>query len=583
MRLLPMIAACLLLLPASMLRGAEPHPLRLVPEQANLVVRVENPRLLAETITGIDLVRQLQQLPFVRGQLESPVFQRFLQLVAHFEKSLGSKWPDLLDKLAGRGLTLAVKAGDDNAPVLLVIDGTDAALSARFVDLGITLLEQELARQESRDKVERPEYRGISGFKVGELQLARIGATILVSNKVEALRRSIDLHLDGGKSLATSAGPNDARKVLPEKCLAWLWLDLDVLRRAPGAKDAFAQPSNDVVSTVAVGGWIDVVRRARFLAAAVHQEGDTLGLTLRFPGGGHEGQPPQMLVHSPPKGAAGTLPPLEPKFVIFSHSFWYDFNALWEQRDKLFNEKIAKDFANGEKQIRPFLPNTSLAKLFAQSGPAHRFVVAHQEKVGYAVKPKQYLPHFAIVTSMRDPEFAHSIEAVLRAVVLLAGGQFKMKLADEMHDGVKIVGYRFAEDAVVPGDPENLRFNFSPCIAAVGDQFALCSTFEFGREIVELLKQEARDGRRVSSGLSLQSRLYGRGAIGLLKAYEDQILGQIVLDQAVKPQEGQKQLEAIADWLGRVGQLEFHSGYRDKEYRFDIEWRRTAAAAAPQR
>src|SRR5262249_19734094 len=84
-----------------------PHPFRLIPEQANLIVHVEQPRKLVETLTQIPAVHEAQKLPFVRDRLETPAFQRFLNLVAYYERDLGMPWPELLDKLAGGGITVA--------------------------------------------------------------------------------------------------------------------------------------------------------------------------------------------------------------------------------------------------------------------------------------------------------------------------------------------------------------------------------------------------------------------------------------------------------------------------------------------
>jgi hypothetical protein len=566
-------ALSLILVSLTTVSAAEPNPLPFVPPQANVVVRIENPRRLIQSVAGVDLIRQMKDLPFVRERVQTPVAQRIQQLIEYYEKDLGAKWPDLLDRLAGGGITLALKAGDD-APVLLTIEGKDADLSSKFLELVASVVEQEAGGDAAKKVIERPMYRGIKEYKAGEFVVAQAGTTILASNKLEAMKLALDRQLDGGKSPAYIAGPSAARKALPADCLAWMWLDLDLARKAPGAKETLAQPSDNAFVTVLFGGWLDVVRRAPFLAVGLVQDNDKIGLTLRFPGAGHEGQPEQMLLHAPPNGE-GIRPPLEPKGVILSESFWFDFKALWEKRAKLFNEKTAKDFENSEKQARPFLPNMSLAKLFTQAGASHRFVVAQQESVGYTNKPKQPYPNFAFVMSMRDKEFARSMEGVLRAAALLAGTQFNLKLAEETYEGVKIVGYRFPEKGNVASDPDGIRFNFSPCFAAVGDQFAMCSTIEFGHEIVKLLQKEAASPAKAANSSPLCTRLYGPGAVDLVRGFEEQVLGQIILDEAVKPEDAHRQMQALADWLRRLGQLEFRSVYLDKEYRFDIEWRRS--------
>src|SRR5262249_1191501 len=135
---------CLLtMLAAAAARADSPDPLALVPEQANLVLRIEKPRLLVETALNHDLLREMRQLPFVREQLQSRQVQRFLQLVKYYEDDLGVKWPEILDKLARGGITIATKAGEDNAPALLIAHGSDPEFTKKFYQLAITAIEQE--------------------------------------------------------------------------------------------------------------------------------------------------------------------------------------------------------------------------------------------------------------------------------------------------------------------------------------------------------------------------------------------------------------------------------------------------------
>ena len=91
--------------------GAKGTPARLLPDQADLLVEVRQPRRLVETLTALDRLKQLRQLAPVREFLDSTSYRRFYQFVAYFEKELGAPWPQLLDRLAGRGAVLGVKLG----------------------------------------------------------------------------------------------------------------------------------------------------------------------------------------------------------------------------------------------------------------------------------------------------------------------------------------------------------------------------------------------------------------------------------------------------------------------------------------
>jgi hypothetical protein len=214
-----------------------------------------------------------------------------------------------------------------------------------------------------------------------------------------------------------------------------------------------------------------------------------------------------------------------------------------------------------------------LSSLAAQAGPYHRVVVASREPTAYQTKPKQYIPAIAYVNTMRDPALAKPMEGILRGIALTAGNAYNPKSFEETHAGVRIVGYRFPENVTVADDPNNTRYNFTPCFAAVGNQYLMCSTIEFGREMVELLQREAESSRSGPHPHPFRTRLYADGGVGLLHAFEDQVLGQIVLDQAVKPDEARQQFEALTAWARRLGQVELKSEYRDKEFRFDVEWK----------
>jgi hypothetical protein len=59
----------------------------------------------------------------------------------------------------------------------------------------------------------------------------------------------------------------------------------------------------------------------------------------------------------------------------------------------------------------------------------------------------------------------------------------------------------------------------------------------------------------------------------VLKAFEAQLLAQIVLDQAVKPADAKKQADLLTKWVRNLGSVEIRSEYTDKDLRFHLEWK----------
>src|SRR4051812_27635495 len=242
--------------------------------------------------------------------------------------------------------------------------------------------------------------------------------------------------------------------------------------------------------------------------------------TFRMPKG-RDATPEGHALHLAPADKPGCPPPLEPANTLYSTSFYLDVGKFWTDREKLLAENSRRGLDQAEKNLGRFLAGRKLSELLTQAGPYHRFVAAAQEKSGYAKHPNQIIPAFAYNVSMRDPGFGQAMDGLLRAAALIAGSQAKLKLVEETIDGVTLVGYRFPEDGSLPGDVNNIRFNFSPCFAAVGDQFFAASTIELGRELIKQLKQPAKDVP--ASDVADKSRLSAAGGAALLKAFEDQL------------------------------------------------------------
>ncbi len=560
-----------------------PTPLRLMPDQADLLIQSAQPRRLVETLTAGDLLKQLQQLAPVREFFDSTNAHRFLQLVAYFEKEMGLPWPQLLDRLAGRGIVAGVQFSPNPAPVLLVIEGEDNQLTQQFFDLALKIAEQELTRQEAKEKPIKGSYKEYNTVRFGtELHAAVAGSALLLSNSEKALHAGLDRHQNGGKqSMAEVSGVGEAGQLLPPQPLVSLWLNMKKIRQSPEAKAAYqAPPRDDPVLTIALGSYLNLLGRTPFVCAGIYVEKDGFLATIRTPRG-REGMGADKLLHIPPAGAPGSRPLLKPKYVLYSESKFFDIANIWKERDKLFNEKQAKQFDSAEKKAAPFLVGTRLNKLFMQAGPYYRFVAVHQSKIGYKTTPKISIPAFALVWELREPEpFSKSMETLLRGLALLTGSNVNLKLVEEQYKDCKLIGYRFPEDKPSKGDVNDLRFNFMPCFTRVGDQFVVSSTMELCRELVDLIHKEGNAPTRGQAATTRQC-LYSSGAAAYLQTIEDLLVTQVTLDEAVTPVEGRQEVKVFLDMIRKLGAFSLEAHFHDKTSQYDIRLR-TGSTAKPQ-
>lgn len=566
--------AVLLAFAVPVLQADSKDPLRFFPEGTDVVVKVEKPRALIESILKHDLAKEAQDLQLVRDLLDSANYRRFFQLVAHFEKELGAPWPELLEKLAGGGMGLGFKyAAGGNNPTLVVIQGTDEKTVARFFDLGVSLLEEELTRQGAKEMPKRKTYQGVECVQLDkDVVAARAGDVLLFANKGEALKAGLDqlaaLRKDPRAASVASVATKQATAVLPPNPTAWIWVNLKPVKQLPAAKDVFTTPRNDVVQTVLFADVLDVARRSDFVAAGLYAEKGDFRLTVRMPAG-RDGMAPDVELHLPkdPK-VGGTLPLLEPKGVLFSYSFYFDFDALYRKREQILPPQVAKDFENGEKEISRFLIGSNLPKFLSQLGAHYRVVATRPEGVpGYKTQPDQKLPAFAVVVSMRDPAVAKTIKALVKGAALAAGQAASLEPWDEEVAGVPAFGYSFPDKGKFPDDPQNLRFNYQPTMGPHNDQYIFASNRGLFRELVALLDKEDRSTR---SNANAQARVYAAGVGEYANIVPEQTLAATILGQAVKVGDARQQADALFKLLEKLGTGGFEMDITANQFRADL-------------
>ena len=171
-----------------------PSPLRLLPAETQFILRVHQPHRVADLAQKAELLGKLQKLEVVKKQLDKTSVRRSFQLLAHVEKRMGAKWPVLLEKLARGGAVLGGRYGD-KAPVLLVLQGDDEKATKEFTALAAELIEAELARQESKEKLEKTAEKDGETYQVGgDFFAARLGAALVVSNNKDARDAAVALY-----------------------------------------------------------------------------------------------------------------------------------------------------------------------------------------------------------------------------------------------------------------------------------------------------------------------------------------------------------------------------------------------------
>jgi hypothetical protein len=546
-------------------------PLRLVPAEADLLVKIDNPGQLLQNIYNLDAFKDLQKIEAVRELYDSTNTRRFNQLVAYFEKKLGADKYELLDKLAGGGAVLAVKIANP-PPVLAVVQGKDEKLTQEFLTEALEITRQELERQERKEKIARQSYHDIEIISIGnDFHLARLGAALIAANKIETLRTSLDQErAKDQKNIARNKNLAKARRMLDGQPQIWAWVNLESVRKLPQSKEFFNSAAGQPIFNLSfIGPMIDLANRSPFVIAGLQHQGNRVRLTVRYPRG-LEGMPDKVAAFFPKDKKGSTLPLLEPPNVVSSTSYFLDAGEIWKNRSKIFKDQDLKNVDMFEKNSGRFIGGVKFGDLLNTAGVHQRFVVTQPTESVYKTKTVANFQAYALVQEMRDPAFARHMDRLIRTGAILAATQFNLKLVEEKHGDVVLVTYRFPEDKKFPGDQFNIRFGFSPCYAHVGNQFIAASTVELGRDLIKVLQQEQQQQKAPADTAMLRSRFYASGLATTLREGREQVVSQFALSQALPVEQAQQQVDTLIELIQSLGNADLETHYGPNDFRLDI-------------
>ncbi len=583
----------LLLLPSGTgisLAAEKLDPLRLVPDVADLVLKIEQPRRVIDLALGLIDRPELQGFRGYRDAMNGTDLGRFKQLIAHLEKELGKPWPELVDHLASGGIVVAAKIEKPPGGVF-VMQGDDQELTTKFFAKIVEITNEERARLGQPGEYGTAKYRGIDGWQLQkDVYASVLDSALVYTSSRDALKAVIDLHLDASdkkapnknavsKNILNSDRFQKGQNLRPEKSLAWAWIDVDYLKKSPEAKTLFTYPSNFFPIPLALGGLLDVLYRSPFVMAAVTEEANGPAFSVRLPAGLSEMRD-VVKGHVPPNGERGTLPLLAPQGVIYCNSFYLDFGHFWKERKQLLP---ADQLANAETfndASAAFLSGTKFGDLLQQAGTRHRIVVTVPRESPYTTQPVTRYPNVAWVWQLRDPAaFDKSLSGPLQAAAVLAGFQAPMKKVEEQIGDVKLVGYKFLENDKNKSRDNGILFNFTPCFARVNDQFILSSSLELGRDLIPLLVEEPKTNAFHFSGVPLRngtgigtitplvdSRFHWTGLTQYLSGIKKTLVTQNMLEQGNDPTEAEREVSLYLNLLEKLTPVELSTAASEDRY-----------------
>ena len=555
-----------------LLASAVAEPFTGVPADTTLLAVVPNPRALVEGVRDWPGGVRASRLPAAREAFESPGLKRLGGLIDYYEHDLGDDWPEILDRVAGRGVTFAAIAGEVNGPVVGTLRGTDPETSRRFVELAIGAVLAEAERQavpgEKLPKVERESIGGFDIIRVENVAYFAIrGATVRVSNRAETLTKSLAA-LAGRVKALDPARPLAGRGLLMGDPKAWAWLDLKSLKTTPQSRDFFANALKNAFATIVLGSTIDAVRRADDLAIGLGVSDAEFFLQVRL-SAGRGGMPAELRVHAPGAGEPGTPPLLMPPGAIYSQGLYLDLATLWADRTRVFNPQSLKDVEKFDADVSKVLPGAGFGEMLRMTGPRHRIVLfPPPDKPLYQSTPLPDQPGGVLVIPMRDRELGKSLAKSLRAGAAIAGLTAGVKLADETHGGVAMAVIRFPEGRTLEGDPDGLRFHTMPAFTAHGNHFLIASRPDLIPRVTRELDRKHDEGSRaVWRGVILPA-----GLAAWARAHPEPLVADAIQRRGRTLEAARREVDQLAELLAITGPLSLTADNGPDSFAWTLRW-----------
>lgn len=512
--------------------------------------------------------------------LKNPDLSKAKDGIRLAEVTLGKKLPVLLQEISQGGVVVAVDRAKDTAA--LFVAGKDAAAQQEIA----RKLMKKAAQLQGLENDELPatDYRGISAYRLPQGGFALLGKWVVVVNKGELGKEIIDRYLDGPKdSLSQSEKYQQAkeqhqtrRSQSSASALAWLFVDVDVLREAGVAKKVLQEKPDDFGAELLIGGLFNILRNTPQLTAELTANSEKVSLAVASPfDKAWVSEAEQFFFGPDVRGNA--LPPLELPNTLGTVTTYRDISSLWLYAGDLFGEKVNDQLAQAESTLTTLFSGKDFGEdILGAFHPEVRMVSTAASFEKDQPIPAVQVPAFALIAQMKEPEkMRKELKRIFQSFIgfiNVAGAMNGQPQFDQDMDKVGNADLLIARYAWDDSHPESkeipIQYNFTPCLLILEDYMVLSSTEKLARDLVEPLQKEAQSSKELltvkpdSPVRNTYLQLTGNGISEALQQNREQLIANNMLEKGHSREEAEAEFNVLTQILKMVTQLsvEFEVG-----------------------
>ncbi|MCY2993549.1 MAG: DUF3352 domain-containing protein [Planctomycetota bacterium] len=566
------ISLGLLVLGWSRLPAAEklPPTAEWIPQGALLSVEITQTKPVLDLLLDEQTTAAVTSVPELKQALASPQFAQFRAVVAYLEATLSTDWKTAVRKLVG-GISLTVYP---SGGALLTVDAQDAELLKRLHDI-LLQFAKEKAGQSNR--VVSNEYQGVTAWTFGADEVhTLIDNRLLIANRPAILKAALDLRATAnGKSLAASPAYQNARKAVEANALGMALVNMEMLKQNPGIKNVLAADTNPL-ATFLFADVAEALRDATWLVFGLQVKADTLALHALTDSKPGESSTAAFAV--PAKPTDGTLANLSVPRTIAAISLYRDLHGFYAAKDKLFPNRTS-GLIFFENMMGIFFTGRDLTdEVLAELKPGMRIVVAEQQYDAKSGTPRVKFPTFAAIFRSQHPEKFRDVaeEAWQKALGLInfTRGQKAepgLILDRPVHSKIQFTASRFPMPTEKELQDADVRFNFRPALAMLGDYVVLSSTEALARDLIDALQAELAKPIKPLAGTNSLVELEGDQLASILTANRENLVRNNMLEKGHAQEQAGREIDLLLTLVKLVGKTKLEIGTRDGQTKAQLE------------
>lgn len=549
----------------------------MVPSDAIVGLEIARPKTLLDLALSPKTLDTITSLPFTRRMTSDGKFGELQAGVHYLEGRLGVKWPDALRRLLGGGVLMTVHPHEG---LLVVLDAEDGDLLARLHQAIVEIAEGQAAKEGQANRVRSKDYAGVKVWTFGKDEAhAVLGCRFIWTNRAALLKEVLDLRAKKGEGLASQPVYQGAKKAAGSEAVAVAFANLKVLKQLPAIRNALTRRENPM-AVLLFAAMTDALNGADWLGlGATVQQGE---IRMKATLDARPASADSKIAFAVPKHAQeGAMPNLAVPGFIAGVSLYRDLHGFYASKDQLFPERTS-GLIFFENMMGIFFNGRDLTdEVLIETRPEVRMVVAQQSYDPAVGTPRVQFPAFAAIFHLQHPARAGEMaeegwQKALGLVNFTRGQKAEpgMIIDRETHSGVRYSVARFSTVDLKEKTDIDVRFNFRPSLARVGDTLVLSSSEGLAKDLIDALQKEVSQGVKALALAHSVIEVDGARLASILEVNRNAIVRKNMVDKGKTQQQAQSEFDFLTGLLHYLSSVKLDIGTVDgkQEATLDVKF-----------